>query len=286
MRLFLSGFFVVLSVVFVNFAHATSTTVLAVTPSQDSPPANCPDTGLVVGLTTPDENVIAPVCFEVLAASESQPPKTNIKNCEKDFGQKIIGTATSEGFVQSRYEMEDTSDLGIIMYRKVGVASDGIVIETRSFTGGTGRFSNVFVVKLDGDTLTRIRDIAAGDRCNNGVTDVKIDGKKVFTSMNITPADFTPLATGSDHGIKPYEDLEASAASCFAVATVDENGAVQNVTFTQEALDNRDPSWTEQYPLQACFNKLFRATLDSGKTQLDKATFTAWVENFLKVCKK
>ncbi len=286
MRILFTHGLLFLSLTFASLAQANPSVLRTSPPSSSEPPAQCPDTGLKVGLVTSDEKVVPPVCFEALAVQGLSPRAVDTKNCEKDSGLKIVGTATSEGYVQSRYEMEGLSDLGIIMYRKIGSVADGDVVQTLSYSGGSGHFSEVFVVTLEGTKLTHVRSIAAGDRCNNGITDVTVKDGKILISQNITPIDFITLATGSEQNLKAYEDLEASAASCFAVATVDESGALTRVQFDKDVLEGRDAEWVARFGLQACFDKLFQQSLVEEKFAFDKTSFQSWVQNFLKTCKK
>ena len=152
-------------------------------------------------------------------------------------------------------------------------------------TGGSGRFTSVVVVQVDGPDLKLIHSFGGGDRCNGGVADAEIKDNALIYGFYITPADFTTLALGDDQGLIPYEDLEASASSCFGIARYDAGNLVE-VELLPEAPKAADPEWTSRYALQRCFNEFMLKKTADGKVILRGESFKAYVTDFMNSCKK
>lgn len=231
---------------------------------------------------------ISPLCFEQLFGTDGPKGPIDVTTCESKSGYKNIQTGIEEGRYRSLYEFPSEPDMpaekGFSSYEFLGDIKAGSVIETYNETGGTGRFSSLILVTLNGNTLTLVDQLAGGDRCNNGLTDANVENGQLAYSTNITPGDFPLLAWGSEKNIKPYEDLEASAMSCFAIATF-KDGTLSKISLNPDAGKQND-DWTTQFAKQKCFNKKFKSQIESGDLELTPKEFQKFMDDFLKSCSK
>jgi hypothetical protein len=172
-------------------------------------------------------------------------------------------------------------------YKAIGQFNDIFILATEEWGGGSGRFTNILVVDKSGDELRLVKALGEGDRCNGGLVDLELKGSDLFYSLNITPVDIINLAADEKLGLVAYEDLEASAMSCFASANrkynlIDHNDELLSVTFQGKQNDQKD--WTERFTYQSCFNKVFNGYIDAGKINLDRAGLNEFVREFKKEC--
>lgn len=232
---------------------------------------------------------VPPFCLDKMLMGEAQLPKVAIATCNTDPEKKIIKTYREDGWTKTDYRIsgeEGEYPAMTAMYRVIGDVADGTALEIYSATGGSGRFTSVVVVQVDGPDLKLIHSFGGGDRCNGGVADAEIKKGMLNYGLYITPGDFTTVAYGDDQGIVAYEDLEASAASCFAIARY-QNAALTEVELLPDAIKNSESTdWSTSFTMQKCFNQRISDTIKSGKTILSPEAFKDFVGSFLNTCKK
>lgn len=252
-------------------------------PDADRAPASEPDAPLLW-----NKQNVPPLCFDKLVMGESRLTEISIPACEAYPEIKVKKTYFEQGWYQSDYAYagyEDEPDNNV-MYRVVGTTSKGSAVKIINYTGGSGRFSSMVLVKVEGDTLKLVEYYTGGDRCNGGIREARVEGDDVLYGVNITPYDFIPYALGEDTaGLQAYEDLESSAASCYAIAW-HRNHDFYEVELDPEAGAAADPDWVERYKYQACFNSELKKVISSGKLKLSQPELKSFVEDFLKACKK
>jgi hypothetical protein len=230
--------------------------------------------------------VIPPLCFEQLFGVDGPKGPVDITACEKASGYKHIKTGIEEGRFRSVYEFPSEPDMpaekGFSSYELLGQTPAGTVIQTYNEAGGTGRFSSVIIVRLNGNTLSLVDQITGGDRCNGGLSEAKVQDGKLTYSINITPGDFPTLAWASDKGLKAYEALEASAMSCFATATY-MDGKFTSISLNPDAVKEAG-DWENQYTHQKCFNEKFKAAIKAGHLEMTAAELKIFMDDFLASC--
>ena len=145
---------------------------------------------------------------------------------------------------------------------------------------------------MNADKLAKVRTIAGGDRCNGGLAWVEVGRDGIAYSVNATPPDVIAASKeGAALKLKPYSDLEASAASCVALLEYADTMSGPELKAAElgqavalgPALDDRR-GWTEKYRYQACFNALVRSYLQSGKPRLDAAALEQFAKDFKQRC--
>lgn len=242
------------------------------------------DTGLKLEWAGKD---VSPVCMDKLVMGETQLSNIAIAACLEDKNLKITKTYRKDGWLMTDYRyrdfFEDDPDI-TTMYRVIGEVKAGTVLEVGNYTGGSGRFTSIVIVKLDGGYLHLIKSLGGGDRCNGGVADTGIENGILSYGFYITPGDFSMTAYGDDHGLVAYEDLEASAASCFAIARYKDE-KLDSVEFLPDPVKSPDPEWVGRYKYQKCFNERFSDQLKKNPV-LSLPDFKTWVGQFLDVCRK
>ena len=229
---------------------------------------------------------VSPLCFEQLFGIDGPKGPIDVTTCEKASGYQNIHTGLEEGRYRTTYEFPSEPDMpaekGFSSYELLGDVKGGTAVETYNETGGTGRFSSLILVNLSGNTLSLVDQIAGGDRCNGGLTDAHVENGRLVYSINATPGDLPTLAWGTDKGLKPFEDLEASAMSCFATVTF-EDGSLSRVSLVADA-GKQGGDWSNQYSKQACFNKQFAQAISQGKKDMTAGEFRNFMDEFLSVC--
>ena len=229
---------------------------------------------------------ISPLCFEQLFGIDGPKGPIDVTKCESGSGYKNIKTGIEQGRYRSLYEFpaddDSPAEKGFSSYEYLGDVKAGTAIETYNESGGTGRFSSLILVKLIGNTLSLVDQIAGGDRCNNGLTDAKVENGTLIYSTSVTPGDFPMLAWGQDKGLKSYEDLEASAMSCFGTATFDD-GKFSKISLNADA-GKQGADWTAQFSKQNCFNKKFKEQIDAGHKDMTAEEFKVFMDAFYEEC--
>lgn len=221
------------------------------------------------------------LCFENVSADEW----LDVNQCVTGDIVKVPAKpedAWAKDLLGYRYRYkQDTSDAqSYSFYQYVGQWNGSPVIVSYGSGGGTGQFTSLMSIERAGAKVRVLQGFAAGDRCNGGISDAKIEGGTLKYGQNMTPIDFLQIADDNPNDVQPYEDLEASAASCFAVARF-EDEKLTGVSLLPLPADASD---TAPYKYQACFNKLYNALLASGKKELSVKELKEFTKNFNEQC--
>lgn len=224
---------------------------------------------------------IDPLCFESVSADEW----LDINECAKGDIVKVPGQlglwADDKIGYTYRYKEDSSDATSYSYYQYVGQYNGSPVILSFSSGGGTGQFSSLMSIERNASKIRVLQGYAAGDRCNGGVVDAKIGTFGTLQyGQNMTPIDFLQLAE-ENTDLQPYEDLEASAASCFGIARF-ENEKFTGVSLS--AIPRAEQQAGITYKYQDCFNKLFITYLANGKKELSVSELKEFTGEFNKVC--
>ncbi|HWD25550.1 MAG TPA: hypothetical protein VG387_00185 [Rhizomicrobium sp.] len=227
---------------------------------------------------------ISPACVTAAVPVESgAKPPVVLAKCQTRAKPRVEdGTFTTDGPDGGPGPAYDS-------YKVLAAAGPHYAVEADWSGGGTGRFTNLVLLRRAGGTLVLEKTLAGGDRCNGGIEDSAVDGATLTWSQNITPYDLVDL--GGVKTLAAYKDLEASASSC--VAAVDHTYHLGTgredapaVSFTDTHLDDQ-PGWTGDYKYQHCFNAYYGAyAAKHGGDALSPADVKAFAAGFLKTCVK
>lgn len=220
-------------------------------------------------------------CFEDMSADEwldvaaCVPPEiTKLPDPAGEWANGKIG-------YNYRYK-EDMSDaVSYSYYDYIGLWNAAPVILSYSSGGGTGQFTSLASVERVANKIRVLQGFGAGDRCNGGVVDAKIEYGVLYYGQNMTPIDFLQMAEDNPHDLQPYDDLEASASSCFGIARFRDEKFV-GVTLLD--MPESQPAAGTTYKYQDCFNKLFRAKLAKGEKELSVNELKEFTGEFNQVC--
>lgn len=184
------------------------------------------------------------------------------------------------------YSSDDVADAEPSMaafskYRYIGAYNGQQIILSAQGGGGSGVFTALSAFERVGNALIRVQDYALGDRCNNGVADARIENGALVYEVNLTPPDILGLA-GLEKKMIPYQDLENSAASCFATAQY-KDGQFHAVRLNPDAFQDR-LGWTGNYKYQACFNSLGRSMIESRMVFLTQRYLQRLSQAFIDAC--
>lgn len=229
---------------------------------------------------------VPPLCFDKLLPMEGEGPESvDIAECEKIEGINKLDTHADNGVLTTSYGDTEEGTNGFVSYKVIGTVPEGYVIKVTLNGGGTGMFSSVQVVNLDGDKLVWVKSVGGvGDRCNGGVADARIlPDNKIEVASHITPGDFAAIAYNNDGVLIPYKDLEASAASCVArLVTVDDNPVRIEL---DKDISNENEEWIARYRYQSCFNRHFKEQVQR-KDRLTLEEFKNFMDGFMADCVK
>jgi hypothetical protein len=173
------------------------------------------------------------------------------------------------------------------------------VLTTESSGGGSGRFSDLTILRKVGDSLSAEKSLAAGDRCNGGLWDARVENGILYWSENITSLDM--ITRGGVALAGNYGALEFGAQSCvgtldwkYDLQTGDKRLVSETLTLgyfggTREAstgLKEDQPGWTEQYKAQHCFNQFYNSYVSHNMTRLSVAGMKTFATGFAQHCLK
>jgi hypothetical protein len=216
-------------------------------------------------------------CLEALTAQEDDARKApiDLRHC----GDPTLKPKTqADGTVGY-----DEPQGGYFYYRYVGV-SDGVdVLSLQTSGGGSGQFTQLVGVTHDGQLVRWVKDYGGGDRCNGGISDERIANGRLAFDQAITPYDLVALAKPKTK-LEAYKDLDASASSCIGVSHMaGDDKHWTGVSLTDDS-PNGEPDWTKRFTYQACFDRLYRATVSGGHGELDRAGVIAFAHAFEERC--
>lgn len=235
---------------------------------------------------------IDPRCVAALVPMEAGAPQpVELARCTKS------GKVTH---VDSSFEVEEPDPAAVMgtpfdSYEILGRDGARFAIATLSSGGGTGRFTDLMIVRKSGARLVAEKILLRGtDRCNGGLWDAKLDGSLLIWSENLTPSDL--IEFGGIKSLTAYKDLEASASSCVATRNMAydmKSGDAHMVSITLQPgygqgnsngrIEDRE-GWTEQYAHQHCFNTFYNGYVFDGRTELDPAQLKAFADGFASAC--
>ena len=216
-------------------------------------------------------------CLEALTGPEEESRKApiDLRHCgDPDLKPKTQPDGTV-GY--------DEPQGGYFYYRYVGNSGGIDILSLQNSGGGSGHFTQLVGVTHDGHFVRWVKDYAGGDRCNGGVSGEKISNGRLTFDQAITPYDLVELAQPKAK-VEAYKDLDASASSCIGVSHMTgDDKHWTGVSITEKDLTDQQ-GWTEKFRYQGCFDKLYRATFSSGRSELDRAGVAAFAHAFTERC--
>lgn len=217
---------------------------------------------------------IDPLCFDSSPGEDSS-GTVDVTTCRPD---NIIVT----GEISPRQPDAKTRVVGVeysfrdsghtmrgpfVQYEPLGAVRigdrDGYAVAITASGGGTGVFSAVRVVRLDGKNLVTMKTLGGGDRCNGGLAEATVRDGSIYQSLHATPYDLVTVGNMSQPPFRAYDDLDACAACCAGVVTYRGEDLV-GIRLTADAVPLED---SPDKPLQNCFNAMARALQDEGKLE-------------------
>lgn len=215
----------------------------------------------------------------------------NLKECVKEINKYKTDAANkaliNKGYVGVDYsnkdEKENPWDRGYAYYKYLGKHGEDHVLYFLENTGGSGMFSNILIVKREGDKLILKENSAGGDRCNGGIDNAKLENNQLYYSMNLTPFDYIALSNENPKEIKPYDDLASCAVCCQGSANFSYDFQNKPKLISIDLGDLPDKEQT-QGKYQTCFNQLLTNKINSGKKQLSEDELRNFVKEFNAQC--
>jgi len=232
---------------------------------------------------------VDPLCFFDM---ESDSDQIVLKKCgiakEKVQIKGQNADLLKKGFIGFNWQSTDTSyaSQGSSYYKWFDAGNKAWWVYTLNNGGGSGDFTAINLVRRESPDSLSLKSVAGGDRCNGGVQDVSVSNNRLTYSVNLTAADFLPLANDNPHKLEAYDDLSACAVCCTAKAfyEVDTN-LKPKLTYVDISGHGSNPDeLSQQGRYQACFNKLFVAYVNKGEVKLDSSKLKAFVKEFNQTC--
>jgi hypothetical protein len=138
---------------------------------------------------------VHPFClgFPIEASSRSVP--VDLAKCS---ATNVVAASSGKGRWSAEYPRDNgaffISAAPYVSYGVLANKGDRFLIASDSSGGGSGQFSNLFWVRLDGKQLVLVEDEMGGDRCAGGLSDFRTQGSVVFFSVNIASAEILALS--------------------------------------------------------------------------------------------
>ena len=234
-----------------------------------------------------DNKPVSPLCFESISADEWQ----DVTKCGQAdiIAQPGLPNDFFNGKIGYQYRFKEDTQAGSTMpysyYEYVGQWNSSPVVASYTSGGGSGNFTSLMSIEREGNKIRVLQGFGGGDRCNGGITDIRIENGALHYGQWVTPIDFLQLADDNPAELQPYEALEASAASCFGVANY-EDGKFVGITLksTNDETGNDRTGWSEQFTHQICFNKIYRSYLTQNKKDLSIQALKEFTGEFNRLC--
>ncbi len=244
----------------------------------------------VLSATLPEELMfngkpIDPLCFEAVSADEW----LDVSKCSGDDIVKTEGLPSDKftGKIGYQYHFKDvdSSVVAYSYYDYIGSWNGSPVLLTHANGGGTGHFSALISVERNANKIRVLQGFAAGDRCNGGITDVKLEQGTLAYGQWISPFDFLQIVDDNPAELRAYDDLDASAASCYGIAYY-KDGELMSISLEKdgENAPSELAETSEKSPYQTCFNELYSAYLRQGKKDLSIQQLKEFTGEFNRLC--
>lgn len=154
--------------------------------------------------------------------------------------------------------------------------------------GSAGEVNNLLLVEKQGPWLFLHRTWKEGLSCNGAITNQRIEGDNFFYSRELTPVDLLELSSEPLPDLMPNEDLEAGIESCIGLANyvfnfLEDRETLISVSLYEEPRQD-EPGKISSYRYQSCFNKIFNAYINEGKTLLRPQDIKEFVGQFKSAC--
>ena len=182
---------------------------------------------------------------------------------------------------------------GMAQYKVIAnPAQDEFLIRYLWNGGGSGFFSGIQLLGLRGSTLKLVKDFSiGGDRCNGGVLTENSPSGDLRILQNQTPIDFLEASqTGRSLNLESYEDLEASATSCYAqlvfTPTPTKTGLkLELLGMKTLEIGDKNTDIQTRHSLQGCFDVQFNKLRKTKKNELlQKKDLEDFARGFKKAC--
>lgn len=223
----------------------------------------------------------------------------NLQNCgvTAEKGRRIVGynmKLINEGFIGYNYlwtfDEQAESSQGYSYYKIFGKTNNSYVVYAINDGGGSGKFSSLNLINRQDDHI-HVKNIRAGDRCNNGIFNVSLKNQTLTYSVNLTSFDFLDLSNDNPHNLKAYDDLDDCASCCKAAAVFERNldNDFLNEKFLYVDLKAYPNDDNDDYPgenYQKCFDQLLQSYINMGKTKLDSNELKIFTSMFNSKCLK
>ncbi len=228
-----------------------------------------------------DGQPVEALCFEDVSADEWLDLRACVPAEITKLPAEANEWAVGKNGYQYRYREDKSDAVSYSYYDYIGMWNGSPVVVSYASGGGTGQFTSLLSIERNADKIRVLQGFGAGDRCNGGIVDAKISFGTLHYGQNMTPIDFLQLADDNPSGLQPYDDLEASAASCFGVARFEDD---KFVGVSLLPLSTEQLSANVMYKYQGCFNTLYKALLEKGKKELSASELKEFTGEFNQVC--
>ncbi|HVZ81299.1 MAG TPA: hypothetical protein VHE12_10975 [bacterium] len=228
-----------------------------------------------------DGKPIHPSCLGELVEDEGK-ESVDLSKCKVDW--KGVETRPQGMIEFEDMDPKDGEDGGrhpFSAYRFVGKFGDNYIVLYQWGGGGTGIFSGLAGVRIEGRTLLKVFNVLGGDRCNGGLLSAKAENGRILAEVNVTPYDLMSLRLGPEK----LEGLQSCSICCAAVATfeVDPGTGTSRLVGVDLGSDLEDVQTDPaEVGIQDCFNRLYNTYIRSKRSKLDPRAFDGFVKEFEK----
>lgn len=226
------------------------------------------------------------LCFSDVPQSN----QIDLRNCGAAKSNFIVkegyAKLLSEGFIGYSWQDREmpSSPQGSTYYRFYPAGNSAFWIYSINNGGGSGDFTNIYLVKRQDENTLTIKSVDGGDRCNGGVENVTVNNNVLSYSVNLTAFDVIALANPNTT-LKAYDDLASCAVCCTANANytikADDNPVLANIKLEKFSSATEMP---DQGKLQSCFNKLSYEYISKNELTFTQVQLQKFAERFSMAC--
>lgn len=189
----------------------------------------------------------------------------------------------------SGYDIDLGEDIFVMrgvffQYELLAQEGETFFVSTYECGGGTGIFSDIRVLKVDGNLIELVDDFAAGDRCNGGLFDCTYEKGVIHYSTNITPEDL--LIIGGGENSEDYDiQLDWCAMCCVGTANYEYNISTRKSEMISITVETDYFNSYDSYPegTQCFFNRI-KEYVNASSNEISIEKFELLIQGALESC--
>jgi hypothetical protein len=233
--------------------------------------------------------LLDPKCVTRLTMGDGyEEGKISLADCSKDPGRV---QRLPDGTVKYTGPKEELFGRPYDSYKVLGRYGEIFLMQYDWNGGGTGYFTGLIGVRIDGDLLVRVYSAVDGDKCNRGLSKAWKEDGKILAEVALTPWDLIALVPAGKVFLKQDGRTTCTLVSghhgcCGASATFRIDPLTGEETLLEVDLGDypMGDEGEKDCQYQGHFNRVFDGHIHAKNTKLDPKGVEAFFRKFKALC--